>query len=120
MLDRGQLLPGMAAVLQEWHDFAEKTFDMRPHAIGESTSYLHLFFFFSFVQVRNYFYPFTVYLATSPAVAYERITRRARVEETPVPYDYIEQLHQLHSDWITREYDAMMQHEASSTDVSET
>lgn len=41
MLDRGQLLPGVATVLQEWHDFAEETFDMRPHAIGESTSYIH-------------------------------------------------------------------------------
>lgn len=116
MLDNGHLLPGIAAVLQEWPDFAEWTFDTRPDAIGESTSYLR--FCPLTAQFCNPFRSFTVYIATSPSVAYGRITRRARGEETTVPYEYIVQLDLLHNAWITREHDAMMAEETWNTTVS--
>ena len=41
-----------------------------------------------------------VYLRTDPTVSFERIARRGRPEEKNVPLEYIEQLHQLHEDWL--------------------
>ncbi|XP_026758983.1 deoxynucleoside kinase-like isoform X1 [Galleria mellonella] len=41
-----------------------------------------------------------VYLKTSPSVVHERIRKRARSEEQCVPLKYLEDLHQLHEDWL--------------------
>jgi len=41
-----------------------------------------------------------VYLKTKPEKALERIRERARGEETGIPLEYLEQLHQLHEDWL--------------------
>lgn len=41
-----------------------------------------------------------VYLRTSPEVAYERIKKRARDEESCVPFDYLKDLHDLHENWL--------------------
>lgn len=48
----------------------------------------------------NFIFP--VYLRTTPDVVYERIRKRARSEETCVPFEYIKQLHELHEDWLIR------------------
>ena len=44
-----------------------------------------------------------VYLRTSPDVAYERIKKRSRSEETSVPFSYIKDLHELHENWLIRQ-----------------
>jgi len=41
-----------------------------------------------------------VYLRTKPEKALERIRTRARGEETGIPLEYLEELHQLHEDWL--------------------
>jgi len=41
-----------------------------------------------------------VYLRTSPEIAYERIKKRSRSEETKVQFSYIKDLHELHEDWL--------------------
>ena len=41
-----------------------------------------------------------VYLRTDPKVSFERIAKRGRPEESGVTLEYIEQLHQLHEDWL--------------------
>lgn len=41
-----------------------------------------------------------VYLRTSPEVAYERIKKRARNEESCIPFDYLKDLHDLHEKWL--------------------
>ena len=41
-----------------------------------------------------------VYLRTDPEVAYERIKARSRHEETRIPFQYLQDLHQLHEDWL--------------------
>eukprot|EP00088_Acartia_fossae_P031317 TRINITY_DN3222_c0_g1_i1.p1 TRINITY_DN3222_c0_g1~~TRINITY_DN3222_c0_g1_i1.p1 ORF type:complete len:270 (+),score=43.62 TRINITY_DN3222_c0_g1_i1:88-810(+) len=41
-----------------------------------------------------------VYLRTEPEKALERIRERNRGEETGIPVEYLEQLHQLHEDWL--------------------
>lgn len=43
---------------------------------------------------------FKVYLRTSPAVAHERLVRRARPEETVVTLAYLQQLHRLHEEMV--------------------
>ena len=44
-----------------------------------------------------------VYLRTDPEVAYERIQKRSRSEETSVPFGYIKDLHELHEEWLIRQ-----------------
>lgn len=41
-----------------------------------------------------------VYLRTTPEVAYERIKKRARDEESCVPIEYLKDLHDLHENWL--------------------
>ncbi|XP_013414541.1 thymidine kinase 2, mitochondrial-like [Lingula anatina] len=41
-----------------------------------------------------------VYLRADPCTCYERLKKRNRQEETGVPLDYLEALHQLHEDWL--------------------
>lgn len=41
-----------------------------------------------------------IYLRTNPEISYERIQQRSRHEEDAIPYQYIEDLHTLHDDWL--------------------
>ncbi|KAK3908679.1 Deoxynucleoside kinase [Frankliniella fusca] len=41
-----------------------------------------------------------IYLRTSPDVVHKRMLARARTEESCVPLEYLEKLHQLHEDWL--------------------
>lgn len=43
---------------------------------------------------------FTVYLRASPEVVYERMKKRGRPEENTVPFEYLEQLHTSHEQWL--------------------
>ncbi|XP_060556298.1 thymidine kinase 2, mitochondrial-like [Ruditapes philippinarum] len=44
-----------------------------------------------------------VYLRADPKVCYERIKKRSRKEEAGVPYKLIEDLHNLHEEWLVRQ-----------------
>lgn len=44
-----------------------------------------------------------VYLQASPEACLERIKRRNRKEESSVPLEYLESLHELHEDWLIRQ-----------------
>lgn len=41
-----------------------------------------------------------VYLRTTPEVVYERIKKRARKEENTVSLEYLEQIHEIHEEWL--------------------
>lgn len=41
-----------------------------------------------------------MYLRTSPQIVYERMRARARKEEDCVSLNYLEQIHQVHDDWL--------------------
>lgn len=46
-----------------------------------------------------------IYLKTTPDVAYERIQKRSRFEESSVSYEYIEKLHDKHEAWLVHKED---------------
>ncbi|MFS8506886.1 MAG: deoxynucleoside kinase [Candidatus Babeliales bacterium] len=41
-----------------------------------------------------------IYLQTDPAICFERLQKRARKEESLVPFSYLESLHNKHEDWL--------------------
>ena len=41
-----------------------------------------------------------IYLRTSPEKAYQRIKKRNREEELNIPFEYIQQLHNYHDEWL--------------------
>lgn len=41
-----------------------------------------------------------VYLRTTPDVVYKRMLKRNREEEKSVSIEYLEQIHQMHEDWL--------------------
>jgi len=43
-----------------------------------------------------------IYLRTTPEKALERVKARARGEEEGVPLDYLQQLHELHENWLVK------------------
>ena len=43
-----------------------------------------------------------VYLQTEPSVCYERMQLRARTEESVVPLDYLQMLHDRHEEWLVQ------------------
>ncbi|KAL3877274.1 hypothetical protein ACJMK2_035006 [Sinanodonta woodiana] len=44
-----------------------------------------------------------VYLRADPKVCYDRIKKRSRKEESCVPYSLLEDLHNLHEDWLVHQ-----------------
>lgn len=63
-------------ILQKWHDFHIKNFVNQPNLI--------------------------IYLRAEPDVVFNRIKKRARVEENNVDFDYIKKIHELHEKWLGR------------------
>jgi len=62
-----------------WMDFLTKKFDVKPNVI--------------------------IYLRLDPKIAYERIKKRHRDEESTIPFEYIKRLHEYHENWIMNECD---------------
>jgi deoxyadenosine/deoxycytidine kinase len=72
-----QLQSAEFAVLAEWHSWLETNMD------------LHL--------------DLVIYLRTAPEVAYQRMTNRARAEESTCPLSYLAALHESYEDWLIRD-----------------
>ena len=66
----------------EWHDWLTNKFSLAPDAY--------------------------IYLRTSPEIAYERIKKRNRKEETNIPLNYIKEIHQKHDDWLYKIQDNIL------------
>lgn len=74
-LHKSGLMPGVDyAVLSEWFDWITKNIDVDVDLI--------------------------VYLQASPETCLERIKKRNRKEESCVPLEYLQRLHDLHEDWL--------------------
>ncbi|KAM8973316.1 deoxyguanosine kinase, mitochondrial-like [Pelodytes ibericus] len=65
-------------VYQEWHSFLTKEFANRVALDG------------------------FVYLRATPEKCFERLHRRARMEENTLQLDYLKKLHEQHEDWLVR------------------
>lgn len=74
MLKREILHPGMYHVLQEWYNHLVTSTQIRADLI--------------------------VYLRTTPETVFERMRKRARSEESCVPLQYLQELHELHENWL--------------------
>ncbi|XP_077289192.1 deoxynucleoside kinase-like isoform X2 [Arctopsyche grandis] len=76
MIQNKTMHPAMSSVLDQWFNYILTATDIPVDLI--------------------------VYLKTTPSIVHERIRKRARSEEQCVPLAYIEQLHELHEDWLVR------------------
>ncbi|XP_034488062.1 deoxynucleoside kinase isoform X1 [Drosophila innubila] len=74
MYRNGSLELGMYNTLQEWYKFIEQSIHVQADLI--------------------------IYLRTTPEVVFERMRERARSEESCVPLKYLQELHELHEDWL--------------------
>ncbi|XP_053683752.1 deoxynucleoside kinase isoform X2 [Sabethes cyaneus] len=74
MLANGMLHQGMYNILQDWYEFIHANIHIQADLI--------------------------VYLRTSPKIVFERMTKRARSEESCVPLKYLQELHELHENWL--------------------
>ncbi|XP_037892713.1 deoxynucleoside kinase isoform X2 [Glossina fuscipes] len=66
--------PAMYHILQEWYKFIEESIHIRADLI--------------------------VYLRTSPDIVHKRIQKRARSEESSISLKYLQELHDLHENWL--------------------
>nr|XP_026499027.1 deoxynucleoside kinase-like [Vanessa tameamea] len=62
-------------VLQQWFDYTEKNLDTSLDLI--------------------------VYLRTTPKIVWERMMKRGRAEESEVPLEYLEQIHESYEKWVS-------------------
>lgn len=62
--------------MSEWHSWLEQKFDLTLDAI--------------------------VYLRTDPQTVYNRMQTRGRSEESTVPIDYLQSLHETYENWLIR------------------
>ena len=76
LYSHGKMSPAEYAVISEWFNFLVT------------------------VPSLDFHIDLIVYLRTDPEVAYERIKARSRHEEVKIPFSYLEDLHQLHEDWL--------------------
>lgn len=51
-------------------------------------------------NISYYLYINAVYLRTSPDVVYQRMKTRARKEENCVSLEYLQQVHNIHDEWL--------------------
>jgi len=49
-----------------------------------------------------------IYLRAEPKISYERIKKRSRGGEENIPYDYLENLHIKHDDWLMNEKNVLV------------
>ncbi|XP_071869012.1 deoxynucleoside kinase [Bombus fervidus] len=53
-----------------------------------------------YIQNANIVTDLIIYLRTSPDIVYERMKRRARKEENCVSLEYLQQVHNIHDEWL--------------------
>lgn len=94
MYKSGSIHEGMFNVLQEWYAFIDKTINIRADLISRCPFYVFILFYLHKSSL--------VYLKTTPEVVLERMRKRAREEESCVPLKYLQELHELHEDWLVR------------------
>ena len=74
MVQTGLLHQGMYDVLQEWYKCVDNMVHIQADLI--------------------------VYLRSNPKIVHERMMKRGRSEENQVPLEYLQQLHDLHENWL--------------------
>lgn len=86
------------SVYSDRYCFAQNCFEMGTISELEWTLYKEWFEWLvdNYTQKPDGF----IYLQTDPTICYERITKRAREEESSVPFSYIESLHKKHENWL--------------------
>ena len=65
-----------------------------------STEYDILVEWFNFLEPKVQPIDEIIYLQTNPAVAFQRLQQRGRIEETPIKFSYVELIHSLHEQWL--------------------
>lgn len=63
-------------ILQKWYDFTTENFTVKPNLF--------------------------IYLRAEPDAVFDRIKKRGRAEEIAVDFDYINQIHEFHEQWLQR------------------
>ena len=64
-------------IYEKWHDWLSQKFNVKPDMY--------------------------IYLQTTPEVCNKRIIKRNRSEESGIPLEYLEMLHQKHENWLLHE-----------------
>ena len=72
--------------------------DTEYHVLNDWTHYLSIC---SQIEMKA---DVIMYLRTSPEKAFERIQKRKRTEELNIPFEYIQQLHKCHEEWLMDKY----------------
>jgi len=89
LYDSGEISDLQWKIYTEWHN----TF------LSNVVNYIfgqHTFVSKTFSNIESHF----IFLNTNPEVCYSRIQKRARKEEDSVPLEYIQKLHNKHSEWL--------------------
>ena len=76
-LESGKMTELEWNVYEKWHDWLSQKFNVKPDIY--------------------------IYLQTTPEVYNKRIIKRNRSEESGIPLEYLEMLHQKHENWLLNE-----------------
>lgn len=67
---------------------------------GGDPCHSHMNIKYHFCQINCYPYFKTVYIRTSPEIAYQRVQKRERQEETSLTIEYLKKIHNIHEEWL--------------------
>lgn len=79
---------------------------MMKHKLINSTEYEVLKEWFNFIETKlKVKTDIIIYLKTSPEKAMERVLSRGREEEKNITLQYLQEIHQFHENWLSKEND---------------